>query len=70
MLFHYKTSIFSMCKTYEKHVFLHNFNYFSFVVILKNKKIQDFQRDARLSFGLLDFWIFGLWPVQISTAKF
>ena len=25
----------------------------------KNPKIQDFQRDARLSFGFLDFWIFG-----------
>ena len=30
-----------------------------YVVIIKNPKIQDFQRDARLSFGLLDFWISG-----------
>ena len=25
----------------------------------KNPKIQDFQKDTRLSFGLLDSWIFG-----------
>ena len=30
-----------------------------YVVIIKNPKIQDFQRDTRLSFGLLEFWIFG-----------
>ena len=68
MFFHYKNLHFSMFCIEKSVKPMENMCFYTFSVVFsffyfrtehtKNPKIQDLQRDTRLSFGLLDFWIF------------